>query len=343
MAQGCPPGQGAHQARSDPDRERHRHALTRAAMPRRSSPTTPAVPRGRPRAAPTRSRSTSRRRIRSPSTLALIYENVPLAAQILHRIRTTVECPGAGEARGVRTPRLLHETATRLAPWTNGFVLVHAMQPAGPGRQGYPRLRGPGRERADVVGAQTFAVASRQVEEMLAWRKAGAWDRAILAVGGISHGRARARRSCARAPTPCSSRPPRSSIRSSPLASVRLARPPSPERRSPPATAPVGAPAASRPPDPCATLRPVRWLVVLPFERPGLMGMDFADELTRASATRSDVRVPQGQPPLQEPGHESGVPGWILRALERACLAWHPPSSSSSRAAPSPRLTSSRA
>jgi 2,4-dienoyl-CoA reductase-like NADH-dependent reductase (Old Yellow Enzyme family) len=29
-------------------------------------------------------------------------------------------------------------------------------------------------------------VASRQVEEMLAWRKAGAWDRAILAVGGIS-------------------------------------------------------------------------------------------------------------------------------------------------------------
>jgi len=49
-----------------------------------------------------------------------------------------------------------------------------------------PLFEGPGRERADVVGAQTFEVASRQVVEMLAWRKAGAWDRAVLAVGGIS-------------------------------------------------------------------------------------------------------------------------------------------------------------
>ena len=37
-----------------------------------------------------------------------------------------------------------------------------------------------------MVGADTFTVAARQVEEMLSWRKAGAWDRAILAVGGIT-------------------------------------------------------------------------------------------------------------------------------------------------------------
>ena len=60
------------------------------------------------------------------------------------------------------------------------------LQPPGPGRRRAPRFEGAGRERADVVGAQTFAVASRQVEELLVWRKAGAWDRAILAVGGIS-------------------------------------------------------------------------------------------------------------------------------------------------------------
>src|SRR5439155_1214796 len=51
---------------------------------------------------------------------------------------------------------------------------------------GSTAFEGAGRERAEVVGAQTFEVASRQVEELLSWRKAGAWDRAILAVGGIS-------------------------------------------------------------------------------------------------------------------------------------------------------------
>ena len=116
----------------------------------------------------------------------LLYENVPLAAQILHRIRTTVDVPVLAKLGAFRTPRLLHETATRLAPWTNGFVLVHSMSRRVLDDKGTPFFEGSGRERADVVGAQTFAVASRQVEEMLAWRKAGAWDRAILAVGGIS-------------------------------------------------------------------------------------------------------------------------------------------------------------
>jgi dihydroorotate dehydrogenase len=29
-------------------------------------------------------------------------------------------------------------------------------------------------------------VSSRQIEEMISWRKAGAWDRAIIAVGGLT-------------------------------------------------------------------------------------------------------------------------------------------------------------
>ena len=116
----------------------------------------------------------------------MVYENVPLAAQILHRVRTTIAVPVLAKLGAFRAPRLLHETATRLAPWTSGFVLVNSISRRVLDDQGAPLFEGPGRERADVVGAQTFEVASRQVVEMLAWRKAGAWDRAVLAVGGIS-------------------------------------------------------------------------------------------------------------------------------------------------------------
>lgn len=118
--------------------------------------------------------------------LRMIYENVPLAAQILHRVRTTISVPVLAKLGAFRTPRLLHETATRLAPWTNGYVLVNSISRRVLDEEGGPGFEGPGRERAEVVGAQTFEVASRQVLEMLAWRKAGAWDRAVLAVGGIS-------------------------------------------------------------------------------------------------------------------------------------------------------------
>ena len=116
----------------------------------------------------------------------MIFENVPLAARILHRARTTVGVPVLARLGPFKTPRLLHETATRLAPWAHGYVLVHSINRWVFDDKGAPAFEGPGRERADVVGAQTFTVAARQVAEMLAWRKAGAWDRAILAVGGIS-------------------------------------------------------------------------------------------------------------------------------------------------------------
>ena len=116
----------------------------------------------------------------------MIFENVPLAARILHRVRTTVGVPVLARLGPFKTPRLLHETATRLASWAHGYVLVHSINRRVVDDKGAPAFEGPGRERADVVGAQTFTVAARQVAEMLAWRKAGAWDRVILAVGGIS-------------------------------------------------------------------------------------------------------------------------------------------------------------
>lgn len=116
----------------------------------------------------------------------LVYENLPLAAQILYRVRTAVRVPVLAKLGVFRSPRLLHETATKLAPWVDGYVLVNALRRRVIDDKGNAAFEGNGRERADVVGADTFAVAARQVQEMLAWRKAGAWNHAVLAVGGIT-------------------------------------------------------------------------------------------------------------------------------------------------------------
>ncbi|HEY3065876.1 MAG TPA: hypothetical protein VGL09_08805 [Methylomirabilota bacterium] len=116
----------------------------------------------------------------------MIYENLPLSAHILHRVRTTITCPVLAKFGVFRSPRALHDTATKLAAWTNGFVLMHGIPRRVVDEEGNAAFEGAGRDRADVFGADTFPVASRQVAEMLAWRKAGAWDRAILAVGGIT-------------------------------------------------------------------------------------------------------------------------------------------------------------
>jgi dihydroorotate dehydrogenase len=116
----------------------------------------------------------------------MIFENVPLSAQILYRVRTSIGQPIVAKMGMFRSPRLLHETATKLAPWTNGFVLVHGVLRRVTDEEGKAAFEGLGRDLADVVGADTFAVCARQVEEMLAWRKAGAWDRAVLGVGGIT-------------------------------------------------------------------------------------------------------------------------------------------------------------
>jgi len=115
-----------------------------------------------------------------------IYENVPLAAQILHRVRTCVAVPVLAKLGAFKTPRMLHDTATKLAPWVGGFTLVNGFQRRVLDERGNAAFEGSGRERAEIVGGDTFEAASRQVLEMLAWRRAGCWDRAVLAVGGIS-------------------------------------------------------------------------------------------------------------------------------------------------------------
>jgi dihydroorotate dehydrogenase len=116
----------------------------------------------------------------------MIYENLPLAAQILYRVRTTVSRPVVAKLGLFRSPRALHETATKLAAWVDGFVLAHGVHRPVVDEHGHAAFEGSGRERADIVGGDTFAVCSRQVEELLSWRKAGAWGHAILAAGGIT-------------------------------------------------------------------------------------------------------------------------------------------------------------
>lgn len=114
----------------------------------------------------------------------MIYEHIPLAAQILYRVRTTVGVPVVAKFGVFKSPRALHETATKLAPWVDGFVLVHGIPRRVLDEDGKAAFEG--REWATVVGAGTYPVCSRQVEELIAWRKAGEWPHAILAVGGIS-------------------------------------------------------------------------------------------------------------------------------------------------------------
>jgi len=115
-----------------------------------------------------------------------VFENLPLASQILHRVRTSIDVPVVAKLGAFRTPRILHDTATRLASWASGFVLVHGFHRRVVDDAGNAAFEGPGRERAEIVGADTFFAASRQVAELLAWRKAGCWDRAVLALGGIT-------------------------------------------------------------------------------------------------------------------------------------------------------------
>ena len=114
----------------------------------------------------------------------MVFEHVHLAAQILYRVRTSVSVPVVAKLGLFRTPRAMHDTTTKLAAWAHGFVLVHGIPRRVVDEEGHAAFEG--REYADIVGAATFPAASRQVEELLAWRKAGAWPHAILAVGGIS-------------------------------------------------------------------------------------------------------------------------------------------------------------
>lgn len=126
-----------------------------------------------------------------PNTLAehprMIYEDAGLAAAIVEAVRRAVgEHPTIAKLGAFESPRRLHELASRLARWVDGFLLVNGLQRRVVTPAGAPSFSGPGRELAGVVGAAAYDLCRRHVEELLAWRKAGAWDKAILAVGGLT-------------------------------------------------------------------------------------------------------------------------------------------------------------
>jgi spore maturation protein CgeB len=68
----------------------------------------------------------------------------------------------------------------------------------------------------------------------------------------------------------------------------------------------------------------MRWLIVLPFDRPGHMGVDFAEELAslghevRTFAYRRDNAL------YKNTGPKALYQRWLGRRLERLALAWRP-------------------
>jgi dihydroorotate dehydrogenase (NAD+) catalytic subunit len=117
----------------------------------------------------------------------MIYENTSLSVYIVDRVRKAVgHRPVVAKLGALRSPRALHELASRLAPWLDGFTLVDGFHRDVVKPDGTPAFPGEGRAAATIVGAGIYTQCQVQVEELLAWRKAGAWNRTILAVGGLT-------------------------------------------------------------------------------------------------------------------------------------------------------------
>jgi spore maturation protein CgeB len=68
----------------------------------------------------------------------------------------------------------------------------------------------------------------------------------------------------------------------------------------------------------------VRWLVVVPFNQPGLLGVDFADELTALAHEVHVFEYRRDNVLYKNKGTKAAYQLWILRRLERACLAVRP-------------------
>lgn len=117
----------------------------------------------------------------------MVFEDQALAVHVVERVRRAVGArPVVAKLGAMRSPRALHDLATALARWVDGFALVNDLQRRVVKADGTPALPGAGRELAGVAGDAVWDVSRVQVRELIAWRKAGAWDRAILAVGGIT-------------------------------------------------------------------------------------------------------------------------------------------------------------
>lgn len=68
----------------------------------------------------------------------------------------------------------------------------------------------------------------------------------------------------------------------------------------------------------------MRWLIVLPYDRPGLMGVDFADELRALGHEVELFPYRRDNPLYKNRGVKGAYQRWILGRLERVCGAWRP-------------------
>jgi spore maturation protein CgeB len=68
----------------------------------------------------------------------------------------------------------------------------------------------------------------------------------------------------------------------------------------------------------------MRWLVVLPFERPEHMGMDFAAELGAMGHEVRTFAYRRDNPLYKNKRTKAAYQVWILRRLEAACRQWRP-------------------
>lgn len=117
----------------------------------------------------------------------MVCENLALAAHVTQAVRRAVGgLPAIAKLGATAGPRVLHDLATRLAPSLEGFALVDGLVRRLVTESGAPALPEAGRELAGISGGEVYEHCRIQVEELIAWRKAGAWDRAILAVGGLT-------------------------------------------------------------------------------------------------------------------------------------------------------------
>jgi len=117
----------------------------------------------------------------------MLFEHAPLAGYVVQEVRRAVGTrPTIAKLGATQSPRALHDLASRLAPWLDGFILVGGLQRRLVKADGNPALAGAGRETATIAGGEVYEHCRVQVHELLAWRRAGAWDRAVLALGGVT-------------------------------------------------------------------------------------------------------------------------------------------------------------
>jgi spore maturation protein CgeB len=68
----------------------------------------------------------------------------------------------------------------------------------------------------------------------------------------------------------------------------------------------------------------MRWLIVVPFERPGLMGMDFAEELQGLGHEVRTFAYRRENPLYKNKGSKALYQKLLLRRLDRHCREWRP-------------------